>query len=328
MPPEEQHRTIELNPNSSNPNSIKHRSIPQRIRRGILIYAFVPYLAITLIFTVLQRRLLYQPTVADNLSISNVGLPEDFGTDVELKTANGTALHGWLVDQSSTDMQGSAPLVVYFPGNSLNRNERVNDLREVASRGFDVLIFDYRGFGDSTGRPTESALTNDARIVWQYATDTLGYDERRIVVFGESLGGAVALSMWDPSNTTQPQPCAVILNSTFASMPKTVAWHYPMFPFQFLLFDRWPSIDRIANVDSPVTIFHGTADKMIPLAQGQLLADASMHANFIEIQSGEHNDIPMLRLRELLNSILGTLTSNNSTADPDMQNPPNLPAKR
>lgn len=285
--------------------SAKPRSVLRRVRRGIVLYIVVPYLAVTVIFAVLQRQLMYKPTTADNLAIGQVGLDADFGTDVELKTADGSVIRGWHVNGSDKHIPavGKHPLVLYFPGNSLNRNERISDLREVASRGFDVLIFDYRGFGDSTGSPTESRLSNDALLVWNYARETLGYDEDQIAVFGESIGGAVALSMWSKTNPNPPQPAALILNSTFASMPRTVQWHYPFFPFQFLLLDRWPSIERISQVRSPIIIFHGTDDKMVPVAHGRDLAEASSNARFIEIPGGTHNDIPMSRLRKELDSL-------------------------
>lgn len=284
----------------------------KRILRAVFIYALIPYLVVTIGFTVFQRRLIYQPTVANSLSIAESKLTTDFGVDAELTTADGNTLHGWLAHATTLNNADAdkAPLVVYFPGNSLNRLERIADVREVASRGFDVLIFDYRGFGDSSGAPSEAALSSDAVLIWQYAHETLGYDEQRTVIFGESLGGGVAMSLWSKANAHPPQPAAVILNSTFASMPRIVAAKYPYFPFQFLLFDRWQSIDRIGSVEAPITIFHGTDDQMIPVEHGQALAQASPHARFVEIQGGVHNQIPMARLKAELESVLVRLESN------------------
>ncbi len=299
--------TEEPEPKSSKPP----RSLRQSVRRAIVLYIIVPYFTVTVIFTVLQRRLMYRPTVAVNLNLTDLGLDADFGVDVELTTADGNTIRGWLINGRSLPKQasGKAPLVLYFPGNSLNRYERIDDLREVAACGLDVLIFDYRGFGDSTGSPSESTLTADALLVWKYARDTLGYDEGRIVVFGESLGGAVALSMWSNLDPTPPQPASLILNSTFASMPETVAWQYPLFPFQFLLFDRWPSIERIGRVQAPILVFHGTDDKLVPVAHARSLAEASPKAMFIEISGGTHNEIPMQQLRKELDGIMETLAS-------------------
>lgn len=278
------------------------RGILRRIRRPVFLYCVVPYLTMTVGFTVFQRSLMYRPTVADNLRIADCQ-PLD-GEDVQRTTPTNHKIHGWLIRNSRVNpIDEQSQLVVYFPGNSLNRRNRIDDLREFTSRGYDVLIFDYRGFGDSTGSPSETALTNDARLVWQYAIDELGYEETETVIFGESLGGAVALSLWNEDNPHPPQPAALILNSTFASMPRTVAWHFPWFPFQYLLLDRWPSIDRIGRVQSPIIIFHGDNDQMIPLSHGKALADASTNAQFIEIRGGSHNDIPMLQLRKQLDAL-------------------------
>ena len=290
------------------------RTWRRRVCRGLTLYVVVPYLAVTVIFAVFQRRLMYRPTVAADLRVAAAGLDTAFGSDMEIPTADGATLRGWLVHGAGEGRGGGRnPLVLYFPGNSLNRRERVDDLREVASRGFDVLIVDYRGFGDSTGAPTEAALSADARLVWRHARETLGYDESRTVIFGESLGGAVALSLWSDANPSPPKPAALILSSTFASMPRAVAWHYPLFPFQFLLLDRWPSIGRIGRVRAPIVVFHGAGDEMIPVEHGRSLAAASERARFVEIPGGLHNDVPMTRLRRELDTILAGLP------DPDAQ---------
>lgn len=278
----------------------------KRVRRAIILYIVLPYLAVTILFVALQRRLMYRPSVAADLSVAQLGLDDEFGIDVELKTVDGNVLRGWLVygnlDHRAKD--GTNRLVLYFPGNALNRADRINDLREVASRGFDVLIFDYRGFGDSTGSPSEAALSADALLVWQYACETLGYHERNIVVFGESIGGAVALSLWSNTNPKPPQPQALVLNSTFASMTQTVRWHYPLFPFHLLLLDRWPSIDRIGRVSSQVIVFHGTDDEIVPIDHARALAKASSQARFIVISGGTHNNIPLSQLHQELDPLI------------------------
>ena len=289
--------------------SPKPRSWWQLGRRAFLLYALVPYLVVVSVFTVFQRRLMYQPTVTETLRIAAVDSNPAFGRDTELQTGDGNTLRGWLLyRQARLDNQAvQAPLVLYFPGNAQNRHARISDLQKFAASGFDVLIFDYRGYGDSTGSPTEANLSADALLIWKYVQDELGYDEAKIVVFGESIGGAVALSMWSKENPNPPQPAAVILNATFTSMPQTVAWHYPLFPFQFLLLDRWPSIERIPRVNAPVVIFHGTDDQIVPVAHGRALAQAASQARFIEIPGGTHNEIPTLRLRQELDAILSIL---------------------
>lgn len=297
---------------------IESRPVMKRILRAILLYVVVPYVAVTLIMATLQRRLMYQPTVADSLSISDVGLNDEFGLDVELTTDDGSRLRGWLLKSRADVPQddGAAALVLYFPGNAGNRSKRIDDLREFTACGFDVLIVDYRGYGDSTGSPSEAALSADALLVWHYARETLDYDENRIVVFGESLGGGVALSMWSESDASPPQPACVVLNSTFASMTQTVTWQYPMFPFRYLLLDHWPSIERIGRVQVPIVVFHGTDDQMIPIDHARALAAASQQARFIENPGGGHNEIPMMKLRKELDALRAVIPAAvNSTTE-------------
>ena len=286
----------------ADPGPAPPRSWRRRVGRAVLLYAVVPYLAVTAGFALLQRRLLYCPTAAADLSVAAVGLDSDRVKDVELTTDDGITLRGWHLRAAGRETFGQAPLVVAFPGNSLNRAARTDDLREIAGFGFDVLLIDYRGFGDSGGSPSGAALMADARRIWEHARGELGYGEDRIALFGESLGGAVALSLWSRDGDP-PVPAGVVLSSTFADMPGVVGWHYPAFPFRFLLLDRWPSADRIRRVDVPVVVFHGAEDAIVPLEQGRALAAANPAARFVELPGRGHNDLPPARLRAVLRGL-------------------------
>ncbi len=296
---------------------------PQRLLRLVILYAVVPSVSVILIMALFQRRLMYQPSVARSLQVAIAGLDPQRVLDVQIAAPEGAILRGWLLKASQPEGLASAPsgrkstseslvplparqdvrhppLVLYFPGNAGNRFERRRDLEEIASCGCDVLIFDYRGYGDSSGAPSETRLSADARLVWSFAQESLGYPPEQIIIFGESLGGAVALSLWSEESRTAPQPAALILNATFASMSQVVAWHYPWFPFRLVLLDRWPSIQRIGRVSVPLTVFHGTADEIVPVEQARELARAAAGARLIEIVGGQHNGIPMHQLRQEL----------------------------
>lgn len=279
---------------------------PQRkwlrtIRRVVLIYVVVPCLAVTLILFVFQRRLMYRPTTAARLSARDSGFKS--GRDVELTTDDGITLRGWWLPAPREPGEPPEKLAIYFPGNSLNRAERADDFRVFLDCGFDVLIFDYRGFGDSEGSPREEEMVQDARLIWDYATDDCGFQPDDIVIFGESLGGAAALSLWSPESGEPVKPRALVLNSTFSSMPDVVAATYPALPFHLIVLDRWPSIERIARVECPITIFHGTSDSMVPIEQARRLAAANDGARLIENRGGEHNDIPTLKLSRVLSKL-------------------------
>ena len=281
--------------NSSSEEPLRSRLRWGRISRGVLLAGVIPYVGITALMTLFQRQMLYHPVSVPSLQAADLGMDGQGIEDVELTTGDGFTIRGWLLTRGAQQEASSRNLVLYFPGNASDRLGRLDDLSSIASCGFDVLIFDYRGYADSEGLPSETALTSDAKQIWEFATQQLQYSQDRIVIYGESLGGGVALSLW--SGPGKHEPRALILKSTFTSMADTVSWHYPIFPFRWLLLDQWPSIERIASVPCETLIFHGTADAVVPFEHGQILADMNEHARLIEMPGGSHNAIPVQERR-------------------------------
>jgi pimeloyl-ACP methyl ester carboxylesterase len=272
--------------------------------RAIALYVMAPYLAILVLFAVFQRRLMYHPSVAFGLKVVNVGLDPEASRDVEIRTPDGETLRGWLLAPRRSTPDPARPLMIYFPGNAENRLFRLADLHELAADGFDVLIFDYRGFGDSTGSSSEKAMTADAMLIWNKAIEELGYDSRKTVIYGESLGGAVAIALCADTSAAQVHPAAIVLNSTFASMRQIVADQYPLFPFRFFVWDDWPSIDRVARIQAPITIFHGSADEIVPVEHARQLAKTiGDKVHYVELDKFPHNSIPGDALGEELRRI-------------------------
>ncbi len=316
-----------MNPNVFLP---RHRPWRARLRRGLLIYAVVPYLAVVVIFTLLQRQLIYQPTRVASLRATECGLSSPAATDVSLTTNDGLTLHGWLL-QAERSLNGDPPfdapqtpdpLLIYFPGNARHRGHRVSDLKEFTRNGFDVLLFDYRGYGDNPGSPNEAAMEADARLVWKFARDELDAEPGRIVLYGESMGGAVATHLAADLCEHSAPPAALITNATFASLPGTVAWHYPWFPFRYLLWDRWASVERMPQVTCPVLMFHGAKDEIVPLSEGHDLFAAAPGQSvngctkrFVELPSCGHNDIPITTLRDELHALLRAILPAAPVAD-------------
>lgn len=273
-----------------------------------MLYALVPYVAVIVIFTAFQRRLIYRPEKAASLS----AVPERFlphtAEDIHIRTADGLLLNGWLIRPPATeDSQNSRPLVIYFPGNSGNRELRRVDLKEVAAAGTDVLIVDYRGYGDNPGSPSEETIAGDAHAIWRVATQEYGYSPSRVVVFCESLGGAVAVRLCAELSDSGSPPAALVVTSTFSSLPNLAAWNYPAFPFRYLLLDRFDSAARIERVQCPVTVIHGTDDKIVPIEEGRRLFDAAparsssgIEKRWEQIPRMGHNDVPTNLLRQIL----------------------------
>lgn len=276
-------------------------------KRWILIVT-MPTVGVVVMFVALQRSLIYQPFVEKALPAKLAALPTGRAHDVTTRTEDGLELRGWLIlakghvagtDQEiETKPAEGRPVVLYFGGNAANRSYRTSEVTMLANAGADVLIFDYRGYGDSPGEPTEEGLRRDARAAWRFATVTKKIEPRRIVLFGESLGGGVAISLASELSQKKTPPAGLILRSTFSSLADAGAYHFPWLPVRWLLIDRFPSEQRIRDVTCPLMQFHGRRDTIIPLRLGRKLFAAAPEMSlsgvakqFVELPNADHNDV-------------------------------------
>lgn len=258
-------------------------------------------------FVTLQRKLIYRPTVSLPLSVTGRHFDPHLAHDVVIESHDGLKLHGWWIESANRSADASKWLVIYFPGNAENRDNRRNDLIEVAHCGFDVLIVDYRGYGENDGAPSEARIRGDAQLIWNDAIGRLGYRPDQIVIFGESLGGAVAIRLAADLCRAGDIPAGLVVTSTFASLADVAASSYPAFPFRYLLFDTWDSQSQFADVRCPVTVIHGTEDEFIPIEQGRRLfaaareqSDTGQRKTWCEVPRMGHNDIPFSVLKQAL----------------------------
>lgn len=294
----------------------------RRVVRMLVLFIVVPYLIVLLLMVVMQRRLLYPAGHGPDLTAAATGLPAGAVSDVLIMAADGTALHGLLYrgrparpadhateETPATDKTGDAvaansaetravKLLIFFPGNAGHRLSRRYSCQEFARLGLDVLLVDYRGYGDNDGAPTEDDIARDVRLVWQYATGELGRAPEEIVIFGESLGGAVATRLVSDLCREGIVPAGLVLQSTFASLADVAAWHFRGFPVRWLLYDRFPSVERIPRVTCPILMFHGKRDSIVPFSQGEKLfaaappeSRAGLEKRFVTLQNSGHNDI-------------------------------------
>ena len=302
------------------PDPPRHRWL-RRIGRWLLLFVLIPYLAIVALFAMMQRSLIYQGTRLEVIHLEEAGFPEGQAHDVAIKAHDGLTLRGWHVfpsGQIAADdserrrhLAQASWVLLAFPGNAGSRIDRGFELRDFADLGMHVFLFDYRGYGDNPGSPSEESIAADARAVWKYLIQECGIEHRRIIIFGESLGGGVATRLAaDVCEAGQP-PAALVLNSTFSSLADAAAWHYPFLPARLLLFDRFDSQSRIANVSCPTVLIHGTDDDIVPIQLGRKLFDAAppesaggIQKRFIEVPHGRHNDIPRSQLQESLRRLM------------------------
>ncbi len=213
----------------------------------------------------------------------------------------------------------SVKLLIFFPGNAGHRLSRTYSCQEFTRLGLDVLLVDYRGYGDNDGAPTEADIARDVREVWKFATGELGHSPREIIVFGESLGGAVATRLVSDLCREGIEPAGLVLQSTFASLSDVAQWHFSIFPVRWLLFDRYPSVDRIEHVTCPVLMFHGQRDSIVPYSQGEKLfaavpenSSGGLAKQFVPLPHSGHNDISASTLAAELTAFLRRVESDST----------------
>ena len=203
--------------------------------------------------------------------------------DAWVDTSEGERLHGWWFAAERAEPRAH---LIFCHGNGGNVIDRVPFARLAARAGFDVLLFDYRGYGRSSGRPTERGTYEDARAVRAAVLERDRVEPDRLILLGESLGGAVALKL-----ATERPPAGLIVQSAFTSVRDVAAVHYPFIP-RALVPDAYPSKDLVAGLRTPLLVLHGARDEIVPLSHGRALYDAAPEPKEIEVfDRAGHNDV-------------------------------------
>jgi fermentation-respiration switch protein FrsA (DUF1100 family) len=222
---------------------------------------------------------LYFPSRVIEQTPGDVGLPFQ---DVAIETDDGERLHGWWVPAS----RSSVGHVLLCHGNAGNVGDRVLHAELLCAAGFDVLLFDYRGYGRSSGRPNEQGIYRDARGARAALLCQPGVEASRIFYLGESIGGAVALDL-----ALARSPKGLILQSTFTSVRDMARLHYPFLPAA-LVPDAYPSRRRIGELRAPLLVLHGERDEIVPLSHGQELFEGAPEPKRMQVFPGlGHNDL-------------------------------------
>ena len=234
------------------------------------------YVGLTLLMYLRQARYAYFPSKEVTRTPAAAGLKFEA---ISVRTSDGETIHGWFVP-----VAGPAPTVLLCHGNGGNIGGRLDVILMIHDMGLNVCMFDYRGYGQSTGTPSEQGTYLDAEAVWAYLTGSQGVAPDQIVVWGESLGGAVA--GWVAE---QKRPAGLILESTFTTLPDMAVRLYPFMPVRWLCRFRYPTVDRLARIACPVLVAHSPDDEIIPFALGQRLYLAAHEPKRFLTMKGSHN---------------------------------------
>ncbi len=237
------------------------------------------YVLICAVMWLAQPYLLYQPDFASDLDHS----PDDIGLaydDVTVETTDGLRLAGWYVHGP----EDVSPVVLFFHGNAGHIAHRLQTLEMLHAAGAATLIVDYRGYGDSDGTPSEQGTYTDARAAWRWLTRERGIAPERIVVFGRSLGAAIAAKL-----ASEVGPAGLALESAFTSAPDMAAELYPWLPARWLIRYRYATIDYLDAVRCPIFIAHAPGDEIVPFAHGQRLSRRHPDRTTFHTLEGGHN---------------------------------------
>jgi pimeloyl-ACP methyl ester carboxylesterase len=249
-----------------------------RILKSVAFIVFASYVGLMLLMFVFQSRYVYYP------SNKLVAEPRDIGLEYEdlmLDTRDGGKINAWFVPAPSGRNRGC---ILFCHGNAGNISHRLSTIEMFHDLGFATLIFDYRGYGRSTGRPSEKNTYADAAAAWDYLTAPGRYRPEQVVVFGRSLGGAVAA--WLAAEKT---PGMLIIESTFTSLPQLGQQVYPYLPVKLLARIRYNTLERLQHVACPVVIVHSPDDDLIPFSHGEALFEAALEPKLMVTLAGGHN---------------------------------------
>ena len=249
---------------------------------GVLAAA---YGGLALLLAIFQSHLVFYPGAGREI-IANpiqIGLPYE---DIRLQTSDGISLHGWYIPAAQP--RGT---VLFLHGNAGNISHRLDSIEMFHRLGYSTLIFDYRGYGNSGGAPTEQGTYRDAEAAWRYLTEQRHIPSCRIVLFGESLGGAVGAWL-----AARQKPAALVIASGFTSVPDLAQHIYPYLPVRWLARIRYDTRDNLRSVAAPVLIAHSPEDEIIPFEHGRALyAAANLPKQFLELAGGHNNGFIFMR---------------------------------
>jgi hypothetical protein len=238
----------------------------------------IVYLLLLLAMMVFENSLIYFPMSFPEGDWAPRGIAVE---DAWCTAADGTKIHGWYAPHEKP-----RAFVLFCHGNAGNITHRADVIRALHDRvGVAVLVFDYRGYGKSEGKPDEPGVLADARAARSWLAQKAGLPENQIVLMGESLGGAVAVDL------AADGARALILENTFSSMPDVAAFHYPWAPVRLLMRTRFNSAAKIPSYHGPLYQSHGDCDSIVPLRSARrLFAAANEPKQFLLIEGADHND--------------------------------------
>lgn len=237
------------------------------------------YFAVVLVAMIFEESLIFFPMRYPEGDWNPAGLEFE---DAWFDAPDGTRLHGWYLPHASP-----RGVMLIAHGNAGNVTHRADQLRYLHYQlNLSVLVFDYRGYGRSEGRPDGPGVLADARAARRWLAGRTGLSPREIILYGESLGSAVMVDLASDGGAR-----ALILTNAFSSLADVAAHHYPLLPVRLLMRTRLDAAAKIPEYHGPLLMCHGNADTIIPYPLGRQLFDAANQPKqWITLPRHDHND--------------------------------------
>lgn len=244
---------------------------------SILLIIFIAYSILAWSVYFMQSSFIYRPVRNVPYTPSDMDLIYE---KVALKTDDGLKIAAWFVPCEKAIMT-----VLFCHGNGGNMTHRLDTINILNELGLNCLIFDYRGYGDSQGKPSENGTYLDAQAAWKWLTHKKGIKAEQIIIFGRSLGGSIAANL-----AARIIPAGLILESAFTSFPAIGAKYYPYLPVKLFAAFNYNTVESLKKINCPLLIMHSKRDEIVPYEFGpQIYEAANEPKEFVEIM-GCHND--------------------------------------
>lgn len=234
----------------------------------------------------LEERAAFHPSRLIERTPQAVGIAHE---EVRLRASDGETIAGWWITAPDPVAQ-----VLFLHGNAGNISHRLYQIALLNRAGFSVLIVDYRGYGESTGSPTEAGLYLDARAAWEHMVGTREISPGRILIYGESIGSVPALRLaGDIRQAGDPGPAALVLEGAFTSALDMGRRLLPFLPLRLVMSLKMDNLSAITRIETPLLFIHGSRDEIVPIRMGRRLYESAVSPvrSFVEVPGAMHNSV-------------------------------------
>jgi len=263
----------------------KARSPVTELLLSILRIVMGVYVGLCLLVLLRQSSYVYYPDKTVGLTPGYLGMEHE---DVVLETEDGESIAAWFIsagkEGAGADTNANIRTILVCHGNAGDIGDRIDSIKTFHDLGMNVFIFDYRGYGDSSGRPTEQGTYLDGMAAWNHLVEEKGVAAGDIVLFGRSLGAAVAAWL-----AVEVEPAALVTESAFTSAPDMAASMFPFLPVKWLCRFKYNTLERIGRAGCPVLVVHSREDEMIPFKHALRLFEAASEPKKLLETLGGHN---------------------------------------